>query len=162
MNENFEGYSNLIEEALTTLGVNKENARCSEPGQWLIFNGETEVYVDLWEQKTDSGWNYFQPEGYNLHVFQVLAPICKLPEGDDMLQAFYEDLLQNNLNLLFASYIINKDEQMLAVKFRRICNAIKLEDVIEAIESVGFYAELTRGVLTQKYGVDPIQLDQEK
>jgi hypothetical protein len=155
--ENFEDYSKIVEQSLEILGINPENSRCSEPGQWLIYNGETEIYVDVWEQKEPNGWNYFQPEGYNLHVFQVLAPICELPEAS-LRTSFYEDLLENNLNLFFASFTINKEENMLAVKFRRICNALKTEDVIEAIESVGYYAESTLGILENRYGVKKINL----
>lgn len=155
--EKFEDYEAIIEQSLKTLNVDPENSRCSEKGQWLVFNGDTEIYVDLWEQKETNGWNYFQPEGYNLHIFQVLSPICYLPEGENNLQ-FYEDLLENNLNLFFASFTINKAENILAVKFRRICNSLKLEDVIEAIESVGYYSETTLSILEERYGVKKIKL----
>lgn len=153
--EKFEDYTRIVEQSLEILGINPEESRCSEAGQWLVFNGETEIYIDVWEQKELNGWNYFQPEGYNLHVFQVLAPICQLPT-EELRGAFYEDLLENNLNLFFGSFTINKEENMLAVKFRRICNALKNEDVIEAIESVGYYAESTFDILEKRYGVKKI------
>lgn len=156
--EKFEDYSALIEQSLKTLNLDPENSRCSEPGQWLLYNGDTEIYLDLWEQKELTGWHYFQPEGYNLHIFQVLSPICFLPEDETKHQQFFEDILENNLNLLFASFTINKAENMLVVKFRRICNALKTEDVIEAIESVGYYSESTLSILEQRYGVKKVKL----
>jgi hypothetical protein len=153
--ENFEDYKKIVEDGLKVLGVDLENAKGEEIGQWLIFNQQTEIYIDLWEQTQTNGWNYFQPEGYNLHIFQVLSPICKMPDTQSLIE-FYEDLLQNNLNLLFASYTINKEENILAVKYRRICNELKLEDVVEAIECVGYYSEMTMEVMSQKYGLEKI------
>jgi hypothetical protein len=155
--ETINHYTELIEKSLQMLGIEPETSRCADPGQWLVYNGETEIYIDLWEQKEPNGWNYFQPEGYNLKVFQVLSPVCFLPE-ESQLTAFYEDLLENNLNMFFASFIVNKQENMLALKFRRICNDLRVEDIIEAIESVGYYSELTASVFTDKYGVQRIKL----
>ena len=108
-----------------------------------------------------TGWQYFQPDGYTLNVFQVLAPICYLPIDQTLLKQLYEELLENNLNMLFASYTVNKAENMLAVKFRRICNSLKQEDVIEAIESVGYYAETTKNILEERYGVKRLEKSSE-
>lgn len=155
--KNFDDYKTLIEQSINILGIDPMQSRCSEPGQWLLFNGDTEIYVDLWEQKEMTGWQYFQPEGYTLNIFQVLAPICYLPDDPKLRKQFYEELLENNLNLLFAAFTVNTSENMLAVKFRRICNSLKQEDIIEAIESVGYYAETTKDILEERYGVKRLE-----
>ncbi len=159
--KNFDDYKTLIEQSINILGIDPMQSRCSEAGQWLLYNGDTEIYVDLWEQKEMTGWQYFQPDGYTLNVFQVLAPICYLPIDQTLLKQLYEELLENNLNMLFASYTVNKAENMLAVKFRRICNSLKQEDVIEAIESVGYYAETTKNILEERYGVKRLEKSSE-
>lgn len=156
--EKLKEYSAIIEEGLKILGVKPEDTRGDEPGQWLVFNGETEIYIDLWEQKEMTNWQYFKPEGHNTFVFQVLSPVCKLPKSEQ-LKTFYEDILHYNLNMLFASFTINTDEQMLAAKFRRIGSEMRVEDVIEAIESVGYYSEVIGKVLSEKYATPRIALN---
>jgi hypothetical protein len=160
MNQKFDAYYQTVEKAIQTLGVNPENARGEEKGQWLLYNGQTEVFVDLWEQQQVNHWNYFQPDGYALIVFQVVAPICYLPQLDKRLE-FYEDLLLNNFNMFYASFTINTEEQMLVSKFRRVANELKMEDVIEAIESTGYYAELCKPILTEKYGTIPVNAEND-
>lgn len=156
--EKFDEYFQIIETALAKLGINPVEARCSEKGQWLLFNGETEIYIDLWSQSTDTGWLYFKSDD-EVCIFQVISPVCYLPE--DKLETLYEELLHNNLNLLNASYTINKDENMLATHFRRVANNLTESDVIETIESIGFYSASTLDLLSERYGVKKIEAEKK-
>lgn len=149
-------HNSLIENTLAYLGLNPTEARSAEDGQWVIFNGGTEIYIDLWEQKEQNGWMYFESDE-PVFVFQAISPVCYLPTSN--LEAFYEELLQNNLNLLFASYTINKEQNMLAVKYRRVCNGLKQEDIVEAIESVGYYSEITLNAIADRYDIVKIELE---
>jgi len=149
-------HNSLIENTLAFLGLNPVEARSAEDGQWVIFNGGTEIYIDLWEQKEQNGWMYFESDE-PIFVFQAISPVCYLPTSN--LEAFYEELLQNNLNLLFASYTINKEQNMLAIKYRRICNGLKQEDIIEAIESVGYYNEITLNAIGDRYDIVKIETE---
>ncbi len=149
-------YNSLIENTLAFLGLNPTEARSAEDGQWVIFNGGTEIYIDLWEQKEENGWMYFESDE-PVFVFQTISPVCYLPTSN--VEAFYEELLQNNLNLLFGSYTINKEQNMLAVKYRRICNGLKQEDIVEALESVGYYSEITLKAIEDRYDIVKIELE---
>lgn len=153
----FETYNNLVESTLGFLGLNPAEARSEEKGQWLIFNGDTEIYIDLWEQKQQSAWLYFESD-QPLYIFQIISPICYLPTIH--VEQFYEELLHNNLNMLYGSYTINKEENVLAVKFRRICNGLKQEDIVEAIESIGYYSESTYKALAERYDVAKIEVEE--
>ena len=149
-------YNSLIETSLAFLGLNPAEAKSEEDGQWVVFNGDTEIYIDLWEQIENNGWMYFESDE-PIFVFQAISPICYLPSGN--LEHFYEELLQNNLNLVFASYTINKEQNILAVKFRRICNGLKQEDIVEAIESIGYYSEITLKALSDRYDIKKIETE---
>jgi hypothetical protein len=157
--ENITNYSEIIERGIKVLGIDAEQTRCSEPGQWLLFNGQTEIYIDLWEEKSNQGWIYFKNED-PLFIFQVLSPVSYFPE-EDKLKEMYEELLENNLNMLFASFTVNTKEKMVAVKFRRIADELTVQDVVEAIESTGFYAETARTVLQERFGSRGIEVESE-
>lgn len=150
---NFQSYSEQIESALATLGLNPIETRCADEGQWMIFNGETEIYIDLWENENDNPWLYFESTE-PLFMFQIIAPICLMP--DDKSAVFYEELLHNNLNMLYGSYTINKDQNMVAVKYRRPMKNLSKEEVIDLIECIGYYAESTFEILKERYPVQKI------
>ena len=111
----FETYNNLIESTLAFLGLNPAEARSSEKGQWVLYNGDTEIYIDMWEQKSQNAWLYFESEE-PLFIFQVISPVCYLPTVNT--EQFYQELLHNNLNMLYASYTINKEEMHICLRTR--------------------------------------------
>ena len=150
---NFQTYSELIESALATLGLNPVETRCADEGQWMIFNGETEIYIDLWENENDNPWLYFESTE-PLFMFQIIAPICLMP--DDKSEVFYEEILHNNLNMLYGSYTINTEQNMLAVKYRRPMTNLSKEEIIDLIECIGYYAESTFEILKERYPIQKI------
>lgn len=155
---NFETYSELIESTLAFLGLNPAETRGAEPGQWVLFNGDTEIYVDLWPIEKDNAWLYFETDE-PVFAFQVISPVCYLPEsGTEML---FEELLHNNLNMFYTSYTINREQNMLAVRFRRPAKGLSREEITEAIESVGFYSESTFRALEDRYAVARIEPEPE-
>lgn len=149
----YEKYSNTIEAALASLGLNPVESRCEEDGQWLIFNGETEIYIDIWEEKEQSSWLYFSTTE-PVYIFQIISPICYMPAENHV--HFYEDLLHNNLNLLHATYTINKDQNVVAIKVRKPVVELTSEQVVDLIECIGFYSESTFDILKERYPVERI------
>ena len=137
----FESYSQLIESTFAFLGLNPMETRAAEKGQWIIYNGDTEIYIDLWEVEKENAWLYFESDE-PVFAFQVVSPVCLLPE--------------NGHEQLYASYIINKDQNMLAVKFRRPAKGLTQEEIIESIESIGFYSESTYKALEDRYTIGKI------
>src|SRR5688572_1001065 len=107
----FEYFSELIESTFAQLGLNPAETRGGDKGQWVLYNGDTEIYVDLWEVEKDNSWLYFESDE-KVFSFQVISPVCYLPEtGNDQL---FEELLHNNLNMFYGSYTINRQQNMLA------------------------------------------------
>lgn len=154
----FQSYSELIEMTFASLGLNPTETRGAEKGQWVLFNGDTEIYIDLWPLDTDNAWMYYETDE-PVFAFQVISPVCYMPLEN--LEKFYEELLHNNLNMLYTSFTINKEQNMLAVKVRRPAKGLTQEEVIECIESVGYYSESTFHALQERYPVLRISKENE-
>lgn len=139
----------LIEDSLSHLGLNPEDARCAEDGQWLVYRDKIEIYIDLWQETELNEWMYY-PDAANTFTFQVAAPICKFPK-QEMLLHFYEDVLQMNYLSQYVSFVINKSEKILSCNYKRITENLTKADVVEAIEAVGYYADLSWKMLNEPY-----------
>ncbi|KAB2918579.1 MAG: YbjN domain-containing protein [Bacteroidetes bacterium] len=148
-----ERYYKIIEEALQVIGVDPQHARNAEEGQWSIFRDEIEVFVDLWSSGKESQWNYYFKEE-DVPVLQVIAPITTLPVFD--LDEFYEELLEINRHLFYATFVVNKEQNMLAVKYRSVGLELDVDEATQAIESVSYYAEYFQPRLIQKFRVQPV------
>ncbi|MCC6818049.1 MAG: YbjN domain-containing protein [Bacteroidia bacterium] len=149
----FKANAELIETTFAFMGLNPIETRGAEDGQWVIYNGDTEIYIDLWELDKDNAWLYFETDE-PVFAFQTISPVCLMPL--DNLEQFYEEILHNNLNMLYASYTINKEQNMLAVRHRRPAKGLTQDEIIEAIESVGYYSESTFKALKDRYLVTKI------
>lgn len=146
-------YFDIVEQALQVIGVDPANARNAEEGQWSIFRDEIEVFVDIWSTGKEPQWNYYFKEE-DIPVLQVIAPITNLPLFD--LDEFYEELLEINRHLFYASFVVNKAENMLAVKYRMTGLELDVDDAVQAIESVGYYAEYFQPRLIQKFKLQAV------
>ena len=151
--------SETVELALQQLGVNPEDVRCSEPGQWLVFRDDFEIYLDVWDQQELTPWNYFKPEG-ELSVFQVSVPVFYMPE--QRREELLEELLAVNMNLFYGAFTYNPNEQVVLLKYKRLAEHLQVADVVETVEALGYYAEMTFKVLSEEFGLTAIQTkDQE-
>ena len=146
-----------VEDAIKTLGIDVESARCEGEGQWIIGRGEdTEVFIDVWQPHEHTQWEYFK-EDNPIPVFQVLAPVTHLPTDAKALDTFLKEVLYVNHNMFYGSFTVNLEEDMSAIRFRRITDGLNRVEMIEPIEAVGFYAENLRRYLSEKYGVKKIE-----
>jgi hypothetical protein len=143
----------IIEDALIHLGLKPEDARCEQEGQWLVYRGNLEIYVDVWKEEANE-WSY-HPNAHNMVTFQVVCPICRLPENDKKV-FFYEDLLQMNFYSHWISFVVNKKENMLSCAFKRGMENISKGDIIEAIDATGYYADLAWKMLNQPYELEKV------
>ncbi len=144
-------YSTLIDAAIVKMGLNPEETRGDEPGQWQIFRGTIGIFIDVWKPNQNSDWNYTGTQNA-IETFQVIAPITELPEPSKLLQ-FYEELLHMNFHLYKASLIINLKDNVLAVKYKSIADSLSEAEIIEAVESTGYYAEMLSEYYSKNYGV---------
>ncbi|MBO6517227.1 MAG: YbjN domain-containing protein [Bacteroidia bacterium] len=146
----------VVEDAIQTLGVDPETTRCEDVGQWILEREDIEVYIDVWQPMEHNQWEYFKEEEPTA-IFQVVAPVCYLPESKEERFAFMEEVLYINHHMFYGSFTVNMDEGMAAIRFKRLLEGANRVEMIEPIESISFYADNLSKYLTNKYGSKKIQ-----
>jgi len=104
-----------VETGIQQSGVNPEDARSGDDGQWLLLRNETPIYIDAWLDEQSSPWNYFLFET-DRSVFQITLPFCYAPTLQR--EAFLEELLTVNLNLLYGKFSFNSRDNVVVLSYR--------------------------------------------
>jgi hypothetical protein len=146
----------VVEDALQTIGVEPETARTEGQGQWMIERGEMEIYIDVWQPQDHNQWEYFKDDKPSA-VFQVVVPVCYLPNEKELLADFYEELLYLNHHMFYGSFTVNTEEKMVAIGYKRLLEGCNRVEMIEPIESIGFYAENLSKFLSKKYRLKKVE-----
>lgn len=137
------------------LQLKPEQTRCENEGEYIIQRGEkTELYVDIWQPKETTQWQYFDRQNI-AGIFQIVAPICQYP-ADEHVAMFMEELAHLNFHLFSASFIANSEQRIVSIQFKRVLEGLNETEVIEPLEAVGYYAENLREYLAEKYHVKKI------
>lgn len=116
----------LTESAIKSLGINVEDCRGENQGQWNLKKGQFDILVDVWEEQ-------------NQVLFQVLCPLCALP--DENREAFFLYLLNKNHELSSVAYTIF--ENNVYIKHTREAVGLNMEEIINLLTKAAFYAELS-------------------
>jgi hypothetical protein len=114
----------LVDDAIADLGLNLDEVRGEQPGQWNLKKGKFDIMVDLWEQE-------------NQYIFQVVAPLCGMPEGNR--EAFMLHLLEKNYGLSSLAYAVLNETVFL--KYTTEARSIVKEHVVAILTKIAFYAE---------------------
>ena len=117
-------YYQLIEEAITALGLNPEDTRGQQEGQWNLKKGRFDIMVDVWEQEKQ-------------FLFQIVSPLCSLPEENK--EGFLLHLLQRNYGMSSLAYAIMDDSVFL--KFTTEAENLTKEVLLMLFNKTAFYAE---------------------
>lgn len=141
------------------MGLNPEETRCADEGQWLLYKDDTEVYIDIWTPEERPQWQ-FNDYPDSQAVFQVLSPTCKLPDGEAR-ETFLEELLYLNFHMYYANFTHNEAENMVAVRYKALASDISEKEIINALESVSFYSQNLANYLAEKYGVEKVIAEKE-
>ncbi|MCB9262541.1 MAG: YbjN domain-containing protein [Flavobacteriales bacterium] len=149
-------FFDTVEDAIRTLGVDPEITRCEQSGQWILQRGDVEIYIDVWQPQTHNQWEYFRDEE-PATVFQVVAPVCYLPDSEEEKKDFVNEILHINHHLFYGCFTINEQENMVAISFKRLIEGINRVEMIEPIEAIGFYAENFGNYFPTKYSLKKIE-----
>ena len=114
----------VVDEAIASLGLNSEETKGDQPGQWNLKKGKFDIMVDVWEQEKQ-------------FLFQVICPLCTLP--DDNKEGFMLHLLQKNYGLSSLAYAIMEDSVYL--KYTTEMNLLTTENIVTLLTKTAFYAE---------------------
>ena len=119
-----ESYYKLVDESIATLGINAEETKGEQPGQWNLKKGKFDIMVDVWEQEKQ-------------FLFQIVCPLCGLP--DENKEGFMLHLLQKNYGMSSMAYAIMEDSVFL--KYTTEMNLLNQETILMLLTKTAFYAE---------------------
>jgi hypothetical protein len=117
-------YYQLIDEAVMALGLNPEDTRGQQEGQWNLKKGRFDIMVDVWEQEKQ-------------FLFQIVCPLCSLPEENK--EGFLLHLLQRNYGMSSLAYAIMDDSVFL--KFTTEAETLTKDVLMMLFNKTAFYAE---------------------
>lgn len=121
-----ETYYKLVDAAVADLGLNPNEVRGEQPGQWNLKKGKFDIMVDVWEQE-------------NQVLFQIVSPLCSLP--DENREAFLIHILQKNYGMSSLAYSIMEDSVFL--KYTTEANTLTKEMILLLLSKTAFYAEMS-------------------
>lgn len=113
-----------VDEAVTALGLDANDVRGEQPGQWNLKKGQFDIMVDVWEQE-------------NQFLFQIVCPLCGLPA--DGRELFLLNLLQKNYGLSAMAYAVMDD--VVFLKYTTEATALSSEQIVSLLTKAAFYAE---------------------
>lgn len=119
-------YYKLVDAAIADLGLNPNEIRGEQPGQWNLKKGKFDIMVDVWEQE-------------NQILFQIVSPLCALP--DENREAFLMYILQKNYGMSSLAYAIMEDSVFL--KHTTEANTLTKELILLLLNKTAFYAEMS-------------------
>lgn len=114
----------LVDEAISELGLSPDETKGEQPGQWNLKKGKFDIMVDVWEQEKQ-------------FLFQVVSPLCTLPEENK--EAFMLHLLQKNYGLSSLAYAIMDNSVFL--KHTTEMGSLTKENIVMLLTKTAFYAE---------------------
>lgn len=126
-----ETYYKLVDSAITELGLNPDEVKGEQAGQWNLKKGKFDIMVDVWEQD-------------NQFLFQIVSPLCSLP--DENREAFLMHILQKNYGMSSLAYAIMEDSVFL--KHTTEANTLTKELILLLLSKTAFYAEMSDFVPT--------------
>lgn len=122
-------YYKLVDSAIAELGINPEETRGEQAGQWNLKKGRFDIMIDVWEQE-------------NHQLFQVVCPLCGLP--DENLEAFLMHLLKKNYGMSGITYSIM--EESVFLKYTTEAATLTKQNIIALLNKTAFYAEMSEFV----------------
>jgi hypothetical protein len=142
-----------VESAIRTMGLSDEESKADENGQWILLKNEMPVYLDAWEDKESTPWNYFV-FNRDATVFQVTIPFVLAPTLRK--NEFIQELLVVNLNLLYGKFSFNEKDNASVLTYRVPGHHFKSEDLETLIDGLAYYAEMAYHVLKDEFGLKRI------
>lgn len=119
-------YYKLVDSAIAELGLNPDEVKGEQPGQWNLKKGKFDIMLDVWEQD-------------NQFLFQIVSPLCSLP--DENREAFLTYILQKNYGMSSLAYAIMEDSVFL--KHTTEANLLTKELILVLLNKTAFYAEMS-------------------
>jgi hypothetical protein len=132
-------YYQIVEEGIDQLGVNAQEARGENDGEWNLKRGTASVWIDLWYIEEEQG-----------AYFQVMSPIMTLPEDETNMYKLTLELLKINYTLFGVGFAVQEDGVYL--KNIREVEELDPSEVVYMIGRCGNYGDSYNDELVKKFG----------
>lgn len=142
-----------IEQAILNMGLNQEEAKADENGQWILLKNETPVYIDAWVDSESTPWNYFVFQK-DASLFQITIPFVYAPTLKR--NEFLQELLIVNLNLLYGKFSYNEKDNATVLTYRIPGHAFNPDQLENIIDGLAYYSEMAYHVLKDEFGLKRI------
>jgi len=146
-----------VEKAIHDVGVDPAAARGDEEGQWLLMRNDTPIYLDAWVAEQRSPWNYFIFEE-DATTVQMTIPFCYAPTLQR--EAFLEELLTVNLNLLYGKFTYNANDNVVALIYRLPGLSFQPADLPRVIDGLMYYSEMAYHVLKDEFTLKRVLVEE--
>jgi len=130
-------YYELVEDVISSFGINPVACRGDKAGMWKMFKGSAEVWIDVWYVDV-------QERAY----FQVMSPVIPVPAENQL--NFYRELLEINDILFGVAFNIHKGYAY--IKAIREVDGLDFTEISSTINRVGNYCDDYDDHLKTKYG----------
>ncbi|MCS7018891.1 MAG: YbjN domain-containing protein [Cytophagales bacterium] len=133
-------YYQIVENAITEIGVNPLEARTSKAGQWDLRRGSASVWINVFLSRERNDYGYLQ----------IMSPLMRMPLNDARA-ALFEELLTLNHHLYgvaFSAY-----EGWVYLRAIRELKGLSVAEALAMIKRIGVYADEYDDYLKQKYGL---------
>ncbi|MFN5219229.1 MAG: hypothetical protein ACK5CL_10710 [Sphingomonadales bacterium] len=139
-----------VDKAIHDMGVNPNDTRGDEQGQWMLLRDEMPIFLDAWEETSSTPWNYFVFEK-DQTIFQISVPFCHAPTL--RREEFLQEMLVVNLNLMYGKYTYNEKDNVVALVYRVPGLSFQEKDLQLIIDSLCYYAEMAYHVLKDEFNL---------
>lgn len=139
-----------VKAGIISMGLSENEAQWDEHGQWVLLKDEIPVYIDAWEETESTPWNYANFEK-DRSIFQITIPFCFGPTLKR--DAFFEELLSVNLNLLFGKFSFNSKENISVISYRIPGEAFQSTSLQSMIDLLAYYSEMAYHVLKDEFNL---------
>lgn len=147
----------MVDQAIHDLGVDPKAAKGDEEGQWVLMRNDTPIYLDAWQAEQKSPWNYFIFDE-DPTTFQLTIPFCYTPTLQR--EAFLEELLTVNLNLLFGKFTYNAKDNVVALIFRVPGISFQPKELSTVIDGLMYYSEMGYHVLKDEFNLKRVLVEE--
>ena len=131
-----EKYYEIIERAISKIGVDPVNFRGSKPGEWTLQRNDYSIWVDLWNDEQE-----------DVDYLQVVSPVMEIPDESQMV--LFKDLLQINLSLCGVAFCVHGNQ--IVLKGTRVAEGLDMEEAYAMILLVSKYVSDFAPMLLEKY-----------
>ncbi|MCS6967806.1 MAG: YbjN domain-containing protein [Cytophagales bacterium] len=132
-------YYNVVENAISELGVNPSSARTKKAGQWDLRKGSASVWINVLLSSERKDYGYLQ----------IMSPLMRLPSAE-VRATFFEELLRLNHQLYGVAFSVY--EGWVYLRAIRELEGLSKQETLAMLKRIGTYADEYDDYFKRKYG----------